>query len=506
MANKRKKEKGSKLLSLLRYLVPTAVLFIYIICLLIFASGAAKKNGRAYAEEKLQSYDRAVADKLNYELGAIRTAVEADASRIGNSADAGRGMPLIKKLMPDRDILEGYVADADGKAFDIEGNEINVSGEDWFEDAREGISDGSSYVSEALPEDGDYVITIAAPSADGKGLAAVRITADFFKNIPSLSEFDGRTQYIFADPGGVILSAVGGRGLLKGSNIFEGKLLFTGSEPASVIKRNILGEHSGIAYCSLDGEDRALIYRPVKSNGWKVMELATGSYIDTETEKYFAPSKNVYIRITVALIAFLAYIIVMNLVIGMIYRQDQKKLKSKAETDLLTGVLNKISTQQTIQEYLDMVGEEEPGMLMLFDIDNFKKINDTRGHAFGDEVLKAVGQQLPTIYRTTDIVGRLGGDEFCVFLKDIPDENARIHMGEVTAGFFRDFKVGEYSKYDVTASIGAAMFPKDGKDFDELYKAADKAVYAAKEHGRNRLVFFGEEPDDGERGSKQVNT
>lgn len=138
-------------------------------------------------------------------------------------------------------------------------------------------------------------------------------------------------------------------------------------------------------------------------------------------------------------------------------------------------------------------------MFLLFDIDNFKKINDTKGHAFGDEVLQAIGRELPTIYRTTDIVGRLGGDEFAVFLKDIPNDNVRKHMGEVTYKFFSNFSVGEYTRYVVTASIGASMYPKDGKNFEELYKSADQAVYAAKKHGRNRLVFYGEEPVDGER-------
>ncbi len=492
MKNKRKKEQRKELLSLLRYLVPTGVLLVYIICLLVFASDSAKNNGRAYAEEKLISYDKSVSDKLLYELDAMKTAAEADALRIDDSSDGGKSMPFISELIKGGSAIEGYIAGSDGNAVDASGNKVDVSGEDWYTKAKEGTSGGKSTITEADLMDDEYVITIAAPSSDGNSLAAVRIPADFFKTVPSLSEFDGRTQYLFTDADGVVMCAVGGKGVLKGDNIFDGKILFAGSEPVATTKRNLLGDHSGIAYCSISGEERALVYRPLKLNGWKVMELATGNYIDTEVTNYFAPSKKVYIKIIIALIVFLAYILIMNFIIKMLYEQDQKRLKSKAETDLLTGVLNKISTEQTIQDYLDMVGEKEPGMFLLFDIDNFKKINDTRGHAFGDEVLKAVGTQLPTIYRTTDIVGRLGGDEFCVFLKDIPNENARLHMGEVTYNFFRDLKVGEYAKYDVTASIGAAMFPKDGKNFSELYKSADKAVYTAKERGRNRLVFYGE--------------
>lgn len=498
MKNKKKKEKQNEILSMLRYIVPTVILFIYIIVVIITASSKLKDEGRAYAEDKLQAYDKSVAEMVTSELDAIKTAVEADASRIGQSEDDGKAMPLISRLIDEGRVTEGCVIDGNGKATDISGSETDVSAEEWYKKAKEGTSEGRSTVTEALPEGEDYIITIAAPSPDGAGLAAVRLSTDFFRNIPSIAEFDGKTQFLFLQPDGTVLSAVGGRGLFKGGNIFDGTVLFTDTDSLADIKKGISGDHNGIEYCTVSGEDRALIYRYLKYNGWKVCELATESFIDTEIFKYFGPTRSVYIRIIVALIIFLAFIIVMNIVIRMLYKRDEKKLKSKAETDLLTGVLNKISTEQTIQDYLDMVGEEEPGMFMLFDIDNFKNINDTRGHAFGDEVLKAIGTELPTIYRTTDIVGRLGGDEFCVFLKDIPNENARIHMGEVTYNFFRDFKVGEYSKYDVTASIGAAMFPKDGKDFEELYKSADKAVYAAKEHGRNRLVFFGEEVKDGD--------
>ena len=480
---------------MLRYIVPTVILFIYIIVIVIFASSDGKRNGRAYAENKLTEYDRAVSEKLTYELQGVQTAVEAASFSLDASVSTAQMPVIISRMVEEGEAKEAYVIDGKGAAYDAAGAEADVSDKEWYKQVSEAVSGESSVITDALPEEDDYVISVAAPISDG-GFLVVRLSADIFRTVPSVSEFDGRTQYLFIRSDGTVMSTVGGRGVIKGGNIFDGSLMYNGIALAD-LKKTIAEGHSGIAYCTTGGEGRALVYRPMKLNGWNVCELATESYIESEIAKYVAPSKSVYIRIIVALIIFLAFIVVMNIIIAMLFKQDQKKLKNKAETDLLTGVLNKISTEQTIQDYLDMVGEEEPGMFLLFDIDNFKKINDTRGHAFGDEVLKAIGQELPTIYRTTDIVGRLGGDEFCVFLKDIPNENARIHMGEVTYNFFRNFKVGEYSKYDVTASIGAAMYPKDGGDFEELYKSADKAVYAAKEHGRNRLVFFGEDPDEG---------
>ena len=134
--------------------------------------------------------------------------------------------------------------------------------------------------------------------------------------------------------------------------------------------------------------------------------------------------------------------------------------------------------------------------MLLFDIDNFKKINDTMGHAFGDQVLKSLGEQLSMEFRKTDILGRIGGDEFAILLKDIKDDEIILKEGDKILQFFRQFKVGDYVKYSATASIGAAIYPRDGKDFQELYKSADNALYEAKKQGKNRLIYYNSDMAD----------
>ena len=114
------------------------------------------------------------------------------------------------------------------------------------------------------------------------------------------------------------------------------------------------------------------------------------------------------------------------------------------------------------------------------------------GHAFGDEVLRSLGQQISTIFRATDIVGRAGGDEFIVFLKNITQAGDVRKEAKKVEDFFKDFKAGEYTKYSATASIGVAIFPEEGSDFESIYKAADKALYRAKERGKNQLAFYKE--------------
>ena len=120
------------------------------------------------------------------------------------------------------------------------------------------------------------------------------------------------------------------------------------------------------------------------------------------------------------------------------------------------------------------------------------------GHAFGDEVLKELGHQLRGMFRALDVVGRFGGDEFMVFMSDIKDPAAIKRNADRLRDFFRNFKAGEYVKYSVTASIGAAVFSEDGKDFESLFKTADKAVYVVKKKGKNDLAFYSDVKDEAE--------
>jgi diguanylate cyclase (GGDEF)-like protein len=170
-------------------------------------------------------------------------------------------------------------------------------------------------------------------------------------------------------------------------------------------------------------------------------------------------------------------------------RESAKEWEDKAETDLLTGLQNKVSTENKIKEHL-LTQPGQQGMFVLFDIDNFKNINDTRGHAFGDEVLQMVGSRMRQEFRSSDILGRTGGDEFTIYLKDIRDSRSIEDKLQRIEHIFENFTLGDYTKYSVTASIGVCIYPKDGEDYESLYKAADHALYEAKRRGKNQIVVY----------------
>lgn len=194
-------------------------------------------------------------------------------------------------------------------------------------------------------------------------------------------------------------------------------------------------------------------------------------------------------QLLLVLIGFFATFLTISYTTRRNVAERDRLLREEADTDLLTGLTNKLATERKIKEYI----AENPnslGMMFVLDIDNFKKINDTMGHAFGDEVLKTLGRTISSLFRVTDIIGRTGGDEFTIFLKFLKSDENTLKEARKLVQFFKDFTAGEYVKYSATASIGAAVFPENGSDFDSLYKAADKALYKAKQRGKNQLAFY----------------
>lgn len=181
-------------------------------------------------------------------------------------------------------------------------------------------------------------------------------------------------------------------------------------------------------------------------------------------------------------------------VIGILFDIDgemqfMNKLRSQAEQDSLTGLYNRKETELRIKEYLDRKPEKCCALFMI-DTDNFKQVNDTKGHMMGDVVLTEMASAMKSLMRTTDIVGRIGGDEFTIFMKDIPSKDAARKKAERLADVFRHLFENEKFSLQITCSIGVAAYPDDGADFKTLYKHADQALYQAKTHGKNKYVMY----------------
>lgn len=168
-----------------------------------------------------------------------------------------------------------------------------------------------------------------------------------------------------------------------------------------------------------------------------------------------------------------------------------KDLQYLANYDSLTQLPNRALCMDRIKYALKCAGREHSMVSLLFlDLDHFKDVNDSLGHAVGDQLLKATSQRLLERIRTEDTLARLGGDEFVIILNRIKNTDNVIDVVEkIVTSFEEPFKLSNY-EVNTTVSIGVCMYPNDGNDVDSLMKAADTAMYKAKEVGRNTYEFF----------------
>lgn len=157
-----------------------------------------------------------------------------------------------------------------------------------------------------------------------------------------------------------------------------------------------------------------------------------------------------------------------------------------ANHDSLTGLANRHYFEKTVQRALDFAVEQKTELCILYlDGNDFKKINDTYGHATGDEVLRAMSQRIKSALRETDLVARVGGDEFCVLLNHLGDleEINRLKV-KISDALKRPLQLSDSVQIDLSASIGMARFPQDGESLDALMHAADHAMYQTKRNAK----------------------
>ena len=172
--------------------------------------------------------------------------------------------------------------------------------------------------------------------------------------------------------------------------------------------------------------------------------------------------------------------------IGLI--MSREVTKKQADTDLLTGLMIRNAAQLEIGNHLE--DKSESGVLMLLDLDRFKSVNDRLGHQMGDKVLIEVAADLKKMFRNTDVLSRLGGDEFIIYMKAVPEKDWAIQRAEQVVREVRRWIGDGTTNIQVTASVGVVMTENVDRTYEDLYRAADIAMYFAKAQGGNQAIFY----------------
>ncbi len=175
-------------------------------------------------------------------------------------------------------------------------------------------------------------------------------------------------------------------------------------------------------------------------------------------------------------------------------KKAERTIYHMAHYDALTNLPNRSLFERKLGEAIAKAKEkQEPIAILFMDLDRFKKINDTLGHTYGDQLLKAVSHRLVgMLNRPDDLISRLGGDEFTFFFADTSREEAAKIAEQLLEAMQEPFTLEQMQIY-VSPSIGISMYPDDGEEIEELLKNADTAMYLAKEKGKNNYQFYSAE-------------
>lgn len=483
---------------MLQWLFPAIAFFLVVLVMLYHYGMTQNKSISQKANNSIAAVAKGYAVKVSGYLQRVKSAQEP-VSVLLDEMEQEPDVPIEKcltALLSTNLIYSSVLVDENGKGIRNTGEQVELNMESLKE---ADTGSGTFYIcmrDEIIG--GVCTIAVVTPLSHYGGYVISYFKPELLKKYITISDYDGRTWFAIMDAYGKLIFS--STQLSTEGNFFEYlKANNKGQKTIETIQDKVPLTKETNLVARVGKDEIYCAFTPLEVNDWYFVMGVTNNYVDTMKDSEWTATRNMVVNMIGALVLFFTLVVIVNVVNKKRYNDRSRALEKKADTDLLTELNNKIATERKIREYISE-NQDSQALMFVFDIDNFKRINDTRGHAFGDEVLRSIGMRLKAEFRMSDVIGRVGGDEFILFLKNIKDESILKKESGRVADLFRDFKVGQYSKYKVTASIGCAVFPKNADSFEDLYKAADKALYKAKQRGKNQLAFY-EDEDEEEAGS-----
>lgn len=444
----------------------------------------------AIAAQTVEYFDRAQSLNLLLAHSSAFTALEpgknVDPSAAAQTEEATATLAYLQKLYPGR-ISEACLIRGDGHELArVVGGEFAVSSElseheseNPFFAPTMGLSDGQVYQGKPYlsPDTETWVVANSTPliGASGRpwGMVHFEVMLDSFR-VSAGSEKDdaakGREASIIDTATGTILLEPG-RPLTASS---------LGREASPEVRALLAGGQENVSHTL--GDRRAAVSTvPVPDgnpNTWAVLVTAPA----TPTTWLSGLGPTPLIMASAALL-FLTFA-------GLNLRANHRDVREASLTDELTGLPNRRRLTERLNSALTRSRRRETACaVLLLDLDRFKEINDTLGHHHGDELLRAVADRLGGAVRGSDTVARLGGDEFAVVLADATSESQALFFARRFLDELQQPFTIEGLTLSVEASIGIALAPLHGRDGNDLLRAADVAMYEAKERRRGPVVY-----------------
>ncbi|WP_040948803.1 GGDEF domain-containing protein [Gorillibacterium massiliense] len=228
----------------------------------------------------------------------------------------------------------------------------------------------------------------------------------------------------------------------------------------------------------VESYDDVYLLKAIQEERCKLCELMNDVQLGYSVQKEYIALLNVIMKRELALVA-----------LKLDIKHSIADIEKNANTDYLTGLFNRKYMEETTDQWLKAARENEETIIcIVFDIDNFKTINDTYGHLFGDEAIQQVGRAISRIFSRDDLVGRYGGDEFVIVLRNVSLEDGILRAEQIKESFYQYPIIKDDLSVSITASIGVADNTDTGiETFKDLFHLADVRLYMAKQNGKNQI-------------------
>lgn len=354
-----------------------------------------------------------------------------------------------------------------------------IAGERALSDPVISKADGSSRIVLAVPlVRGDEIVGVLGGSCDVSSISHM-----LFQDV-----YDGAGSTVIVNSGGEIISWDGDAyGITVDDNFFDAcaSLSSDSSRSSEQLRKNFTNRQAGLLHLKQESVHHYMAYYPLSLSDWYLCYLVPE-----------ASAQESYHFISDYELRFFALLVVAALVLlFIIFRsnsQKQLELLVRSQTDGLSGLLNKTNTEEQVNEWLSGSECTDFQVFFMLDIDGFKNVNDTQGHIVGDKVVHELGVLLQREFRDYDIIGRIGGDEFCILVKNSPTEEFAAKRAKRLCRHIREHTFSEITSGHITVSVGVSIAPQHGRTYNELYAAADKALYETKENGKDGFTIYAE--------------
>lgn len=481
-----------------RKVLPTAILVLVITGLLLRSLSVTKEQEKEKVMDNFEAQALAVGQQIDKTFHSAEKAVDVIAKYL-EYENAGDVNKVIQAFLDTTNLEDIFIYDMDGTGYRAGGEELTEEEMTRYAKAaemnRESKQNGNIYAG----RESFY----AAASIEKNGTLEGYVICAYDRNLIArqnvTKNFGSDAFYLILDKNGKVVyldekaQAKGNPFCVASDDYIQTLRTLTDSSFQTEVLKSQMKNNLTCTKAFTGGEYSYTLFEvPVLDGDYFLIIGAEQTYVNELVRTAWRPLHSIAVQIMVSLAVFIVILSIIDVVEKIHDNEKKRALEDKADTDLLTTLNNKIATERKIREHL-ATHPDEVAVMFVVDIDNFKKINDTMGHAFGDEVLKTLGKHICGEFRASDIIGRTGGDEFMIFLCNMKEEAIIKKEAKRLENFFQGFQAGSYVKYSATASIGAAVYPKDAQSFEGLYKAADQAMYVAKKKGKNQLAFYGEE-------------